>query len=198
MNKSEHMKIRKWSAAGIFVVTVLGSVFHFFYEWMNHSLLAAAFFPVNESVWEHLKLGLWGLMAFSVPEYLFIGKYTRNYFFAKAAGVWIISGTVVLIFYSYTALLHDNYLVLDISSFVAGVILCQLFSYKTFLKPHSKNLQTGGIILLVLTIAVMILATYFPPQLGIFRDNNNNTYGIPVLIQPELQCPTFGFHIQCP
>lgn len=54
---------RKWLAA--FVLSVLaGSALHFLYDvWPN--ALTAVFAPVNESVWEHLKLLYWPFLAAS-------------------------------------------------------------------------------------------------------------------------------------
>lgn len=34
----------------------VGALSHFFYEWSGGSTAAGIFFPVNESVWEHMKL----------------------------------------------------------------------------------------------------------------------------------------------
>ncbi len=42
-----------WAAAG-----VLGGIFHFVYVWFPFPLVGL-FFPINESVWEHLKLLYW-------------------------------------------------------------------------------------------------------------------------------------------
>ena len=40
----------------ITAVVVLGCLNHFIYEWTGESPISALFCPVNESVWEHLKL----------------------------------------------------------------------------------------------------------------------------------------------
>ncbi|MBE6955022.1 MAG: hypothetical protein E7449_03815 [Ruminococcaceae bacterium] len=50
------MKIR-WILTFIFTVA-LGSAMHFFYDWLPIPLVGL-FAPINESVWEHLKLLFW-------------------------------------------------------------------------------------------------------------------------------------------
>ena len=50
------MKIR-WILTFIFTLA-LGSAMHFFYDWLPVPLVGL-FAPVNESVWEHLKLLFW-------------------------------------------------------------------------------------------------------------------------------------------
>lgn len=46
---------------------ILGVVLHFTFEWSNNNILVGTFSPVNESIWEHLKLlffPMWILVAF--------------------------------------------------------------------------------------------------------------------------------------
>ena len=51
---------------------------HFMYEWCDNFLFSI-FFPVNESIWEHMKLLVTPVIIFSVLEY-FIYKYKNiNY-----------------------------------------------------------------------------------------------------------------------
>ena len=57
-----YKKIKKWEIIGIFWVIMVGSLLHFTYDWSNKSLIVALFSSVNESVWEHLKLGYWALV----------------------------------------------------------------------------------------------------------------------------------------
>lgn len=48
-------------------IMILGVVLHFTFEWANNNILVGTFSPVNESIWEHLKLlffPMWILVAF--------------------------------------------------------------------------------------------------------------------------------------
>nr|WP_236945659.1 DUF6512 family protein [Enterocloster clostridioformis] len=55
--------------AGILSVSLLGTLLHFTYRWSGRNPLIGLIAPVNESVWEHMKLlffpmllfGLWSL-----------------------------------------------------------------------------------------------------------------------------------------
>ena len=49
-------KILKWELYGILVLSLLGTVMHFVFDWSGQSAPVGAFAAVNESVWEHLKL----------------------------------------------------------------------------------------------------------------------------------------------
>lgn len=170
--------VLKWNITGFFTILILGSLFHFVYNWTNESYLIGAFVPVNESVWEHLKMGLWGVITFSIAEYLSLGRVVSNYFFAKAIGITILSLAILLIYYSYTKILERNILVLDITSYVIGVLLCQLVCYKLFQSHHSRMINITGAILLLAMCLVFTIFTFYPPHTGLFRDNRTGTYGI--------------------
>lgn len=48
------------------VISIIGTVLHFTYELSGHNKYVAIFSAVNESTWEHIKIGLspmllWGL-----------------------------------------------------------------------------------------------------------------------------------------
>jgi hypothetical protein len=175
---SHAAKLRGWSIGGFFAITLLGILYHYLYEWSDKSALIAPIAPVNESVWEHLKLGLWAVISFSVAEYFVLGKAVNNYFFTKAIGVFIISFTILLIYYTYTMFLDRTILLLDISSYIVGVLLCQLFCYKVFKLKHSSLLNILGFILLISFCVIFAIFTFYPPQLEIFKDHNLNIYGI--------------------
>jgi hypothetical protein len=166
--------------AGMGLITALGWLMHYLYEWSGRHLLAGLFFPVNESVWEHLKLAYWGLMLFVLLEYPALGQKVRHYFSTKLAGLLIIVSSILGIYYSYHLLLDHNILVLDIGSFVAGVALCQWFCWRMFIKGWTHPFpETVSKILLLGMGFLFALFTLYPPKQKIFRDRNTNSYGLP-------------------
>jgi hypothetical protein len=170
--------LQRWSIAGFFIIILLGTVYHSIFNWSNQSNLLGIFFPVNESVWEHLKLAPSSVLTFSLAEFPVIRKIANNYFFAKAIGIILVIATILIVYYTYTALLTGNYLLLDIGSFIAGVLLGQLSCYKLLQSKPSKVLNRLGIIALLAIVALFAISTYYPPHLTIFRDNRTDTYGI--------------------
>jgi len=168
----------KWNLSGFFIIVILGWIFHFVYNWTNKSILIGAFVPVNESIWEHLKLGLWGVIIFSIIEYKFLGGIVNNYFLAKAIGIIALSLTILLIYYSYSNFTDKNILALDIASFIVGVLFCQILSYKIYQTKNWKILNLFAFFFIYLTCIVFATFTYYPPHKEIFKDARNNTYGI--------------------
>jgi len=162
----------------VFIILV-GSFFHFIFELSGENLIIAGIAPVNESVWEHLKLGYWPLIFFSLIEYRFIKYNAKNLGIAKLLAVLTIISTILVIFYSYTAIIGEEILIIDILSFIFGVIFAQIVSYKLMIS--SKRPQWINTISWVLFIGLGILFvifTFFPPKIPIFRDGVTGGYGI--------------------
>jgi len=168
----------KWNFSGFLIIVILGFLFHFIYDWTNRSILIGAFVPVNESVWEHLKLGLWGVIIFSFIEYKFLGSAVSNYFLAKAIGVLVLSLTILLIYYTYSSFTDKSILAIDITSYIVGVLFCQILTYKIYQTAHSKILNLLALLFIVFTCIIFAIFTYYPPHEEIFKDARYNTYGI--------------------
>ncbi len=56
MNRRE---IYRWEMAGAAFVIIAGSALHFVFEWSGGFRPVAWLAAVNESTWEHFKLGFW-------------------------------------------------------------------------------------------------------------------------------------------
>jgi hypothetical protein len=135
--------------------------------------------PVNESVWEHLKLGYWSVLLFSMAEYPQIKHSVSNYFLAKTIGVLALEITIIIIFYGYTFIAGKDILWLDILSYILGAIACQYLTY-LFLrsKPFSTLTNRLSVVVLIAIGIIFGVATYHSPHIELFKDHNDNTYGI--------------------
>ncbi|MDD2482183.1 MAG: DUF6512 family protein [Lutispora sp.] len=170
-------EVLKWQILSVLWVIIVGSVLHFTYEWSGNSPIVGAFSAVNESVWEHLKLGYWSMIFFCLIEYPFIKDYANNYFFAKAVGIFAMNLFIVLFFYSYTAMLGKHSLILDVIAYILGAVTYGVVSYRIMIKSFNRNLNVVGFILLVMFGSLFILFTYYPPHLPIFKDPQTGRYG---------------------
>ncbi|MCJ7788818.1 MAG: DUF6512 family protein [Candidatus Atribacteria bacterium] len=167
-----------WEISCTLFVIFFGSMLHFIYGWTNHLSVIGLFAPVNESVWEHLKLGFWSLTIFSIPEYFLIGKKVKNFFIAKLAGVFALEIVIVVIFYIYTSILGKDLLAMDIGSYVAGAIVCQIIAMQIFIKTKQSNQGNAFAIAGIVAIAlIFMLFTYITPRIPIFKDKNTGEYG---------------------
>lgn len=168
-----------WEIIGILFITFLGSFLHFLFELSGYIPLVGAIAAVNESVWEHLKLGFWPLVLFSLIEYRFVRKDTNNFIIAKTVAAFIIPVVIIVFFYTYTSILGTDLLFLDIFSFVLSIVIAQLVSYKILtLDKISNTYSIVSIISLIVLGVMFIVFTYFPPYFPLFEDPITNSYGI--------------------
>lgn len=171
-------KIFNWEVAGVFWIIIVGSMLHFIYEWSKDSPIVGMIAPVNESVWEHLKLGYWSLILFMLIEYIFIGKYVKGFFISKALGILVLEIFIVVVFYSYIQITKEPVLFIDIGSFVVGAVLCQLVSFKILKTKMFNKFDKIGIGILIVIGIILILFTFYPLRFHIFKDLSTGKYGI--------------------
>jgi hypothetical protein len=174
-----HRVIQYWQVIGFFFILISGTLFHFIYEWTGREPLVGLISPINESVWEHLKLVLYPTLLFSIFEYLAIGHILNNYLSAKIISILASTIIIVVLFYSYTYLLGRNYLFLDILTFIIGTAVGQILSYTILTtNPLPGDVPKVLLILLLLLIFLFTFFTFYPPRLPIFKSSPDGTYGI--------------------
>lgn len=162
--------INKYILAGIIFTLVCGTLLHFVYHWSGENSIVGLFSPVNESVWEHLKLLYFPMTIWVFVGYFKYGRKNRNYVFASLSG--LIAGLIAIpvIFYCYTAITGTHYLAADIITYIIGVSISFLIM-GYILKNYNIRLLSlkAGILLWELFLALFIFFTIFPPDLPIFQ-----------------------------
>lgn len=173
-------KLFKFELAGFVFCCVLGTLSHFFFDWSGQNVIVGIFCPVNESVWEHLKLIYTPYLIWTIAEFFILKDKKANLFLSKLLGV--ISGmlTILFIHYTYTGATGNESMTADIISFFAGVAAAFIISY-TIIKNTKYRGTASEIISLLMLIAiggVFILFTFLPPLIPLFEDSITKTYGI--------------------
>lgn len=62
---------------GAVFTIITGTLLHFVYEWSGESLFVGIFSPINESVWEHLKLLFFPMSVWILIGYFIFGKNSK-------------------------------------------------------------------------------------------------------------------------
>ncbi len=165
------VSMRKFVNISIPIIFVLGSLFHFVYELLGIEFFGL-FFPVNESVWEHLKLVVlpmilvWDIGYFIVKSK---GIVEDNKYFASSIVAIITSFVLIpLLFYFYTAGLGVQSMVLvDILIYLVAVIAGQHMALHYYNYGKGWNFVVS-IIIQMLFLVLMMYFTVYPPKLPIF------------------------------
>ena len=163
-------KLKRYTIIGIIFVLITGTLAHFVYEWSGNNAGLGLIFPINESVWEHMKLSFFPMLVYS----LYMDKKVRDEYPCVTSsllfGVLMSTFLIPVLFYSYSGILGYTSTVLDIATFVVSVLLSFWAVYRLSLScrlvSYTPLLQFAVIIVAI----CFVLFTYFPPDIGIFQD----------------------------
>ena len=153
-----------------FVIGALGTLSHFVYEWSGENPLLAGFFPINESVWEHLKLLFFPTLLYSVIEYLLINEKPKNYIPSVIFSLLCGMLSIVVLFYTASGIIGKNIDFINISIYYLSLIIMlikkrQYLRKNRFSSPFYKKISISVLFLFTL---LFIIWSSFPPSLGIF------------------------------
>lgn len=166
--------LKQYTLAGIIFVIILGSIWHFVYEWSGNNFIAGFFFPVNESIWEHMKLFFFPMLLFS----FFMNAKLKDAYpcITSALSFGILVGTVSIpiLFYTYTGILGFHTTILDIATFILSVLMAFYASYTFTLTCRLNSCQFLFTFCIITFAICFFLFTYFPPGLGIFTQYSNS------------------------
>lgn len=159
----------------------IGALLHFAYEFSNNNFLIGLITPVNESIFEHLKLAIYPIIAWWIIFYLLKkDKYSLNKStWFLGAFVSMISAVLVIlsIHYIVTYSIGKEIMIVDIISLYLAILIAQIIAYHIY-KYSSKSSFLVSVSLISILIICFIFLTVFPPKIPLFEDPKSNTYGI--------------------
>lgn len=178
MNKDTILIIVLESLTMLFTL-VFSVVNHFLYEQSGRKKWIAPFVPVNESVWEHGKLLFVPFVLISCVEAVFIGG-NPNFIFAKAIPALLCIPVMIVLFYTYSGVLGKNILWVDILLAIGLSLAMNVFSMTVLLCEHIFPNFLWLIPLTIFEFILIILFTFIPPKIALFRDSITGNFGIPI------------------
>ena len=156
----------------IYIITiiefVLGALMHFAYNVFSNPIVAVIA-PVNESIFEHLKLVLYPMLFVSLIVWY---RYkNKDLSFLTAIPISIIVGilSVVLIYYFYYFGLGIESLVLDIFLLLLSIFIGNMSFYWVRVHHIQWSMKISFAIIIILII-LFTFWTFFPPDLPLFID----------------------------
>ena len=172
------MNIKKWQIFASIFCLILGTILHFTYEWFNYNVIVGLFSTINESVWEHLKLLFYPMFFISIIGYFKIGRKLCNYWYAQMYGIVFALIFVVVFFYTYKGIIVRSFFLLDIASFIIGILLGEYIVYKMLKQKEMCKLEALSIITSIIILLCFLIFTIYPPILPLFEDPIYGTFGI--------------------
>lgn len=178
------MNVKTVKIIGTVVIFLLCFPFHFLYDWFPNSV-TAIFFPVNESIWEHMKLLFTSYIVYSLLEYIVLKTYKiKHHNVLLQAWLVPILGIVLylLIYLPIYHLIGEN-MVVSIGLLFLVIVIEQIIGYY-FLREKEIQYQKGiGMVGIIGMFVVFGYLTYYPPIEELFYDTVHHQYGIRTFIK---------------
>lgn len=162
--------LKRGAIIGIFFVIITGTFAHFLYKWTGNNHIVGFFTPINESIWEHMKLLFFPMVPYSL---IMILRFHRKYPCMTSAfcfGILLGTFLIPLFYYAYTSILGKNIFILDIGTFILSIVTAFWFSYKLTLSCKLEPYTSLLCILVCILLVCFLVFTYRPPDAALFQD----------------------------
>ena len=142
-----------------FLFVVLFGVFlHFAYELSGNNPIVGLFAPVNESVWEHLKLLFFPMLVLTVWDLFTNNRNNLNFLPARTIGILSGLAFIVIFYYTITGIIGRDIAWINIVIFLLAI--AYVFWLERRICTKRKRLSiTWAIIILVIFILLFIIFT---------------------------------------
>lgn len=174
------MNLKKMIYINTIITFVICFLVHFLYEILPNNIFAI-FFPVNESVWEHMKMLYTSILISSIIEYFIMKKFNiigNNNIITSFLKSILIIPIYLIMYYPLNYLIGENFII-NIIIMLSSIFIVNLLGYRLIDNYEIKNQKLIGIILIIFIYIGMAILTFYPPKAGIFYDKEKKVYGIP-------------------
>ena len=171
------MTLKKIKFFDFFLIIFFSFLTHTIYMWMPNTLFSI-FLPVNESVFEHMKMLYTSILIVTLFDYFAFKHWNiknRNFL----ASAFISSSLSIPLFLSLNFLstnIFGSYKLLQIVILFLVVFLSQVISFFILKQKYLKYTGYIGIVGIIIIYIIFAYFTYYPLENDFFRDFDR--YGI--------------------
>lgn len=171
--------MKKIKICSVLILFGLSFLIHFGYDFYSNRI-TSIFFPVNESIWEHMKIISTSILIYSIFEYTIL-KYKKIKFENYILNIFVSSILSIIfyliIFIPIYILIGHNMIITLIILFITYIISAIISYYILKIKKikYSNILSIFGLIVLYIVFGYL---TYNPIHNFIFYDYDAEKYGI--------------------
>ena len=172
------MNLKKLKILAIVIAFVFCFPLHFLYEKFPN-FITSILSPVNESIWEHMKI-LFGsiLLAGIVQKIIILFKKAKvnNVCFSNFVAA-VGSIPIFLIIYLPIYYIFGSKMVINILVMLVAIILAEVISF-VIMNKRDYKMENITIFFVILIYIVFGILTYYPLKIDIFIDPTNSISGI--------------------
>lgn len=172
------MSKKKLKIIGIIIAFGLCFPLHFLYEKFPN-FLTSILAPVNESIWEHMKMLFSSIILSGVIQKIIVIIKKQDYnnicfsnFVAAISSIPIFLIMFLPIYY----IIGEN-MAVSIIIMLITIIIVEIISY-IIMNQDNFHLEKLTILFVIIVYIIFTLLTYFPLKIDIFMDPKKMIYGI--------------------
>jgi len=164
---------------GIPIICMLGTIQHFLYRASNNNFLVGLLCPINESVWEHLKMIYFPILIYWLATFFAL----RNkedidlIIYLKALTYTIIIAMLLMLFlyYTYKGIIGKNILIVDVIIYIVAICISQMLGIH-FINIINRDKWSYVVFILVVFLFCFILFQLKTPNLPFFHNTFFHLY----------------------
>ena len=172
------MSLKKIKIINVVFLFLLSFLWHFMYDWFPNNIFAL-FFPVNESIWEHMKIIYYCLLLGSILEFVLCKKNNIkiNNFYIEAMVKSILGVIFYLIIFVPFYLWLGESMFISISLMLITYIFMEYIGYKILI-GEEMNINILPVVIIALGCIMIVILTFYPLHNFLFFDEVKFGYGI--------------------
>lgn len=172
------MSLKKIKIINVVFLFLLSFLWHFMYVWFPNNIFAL-FFPVNESIWEHMKIIYYCLLLGSVLEFILCKKNNikTNNFYIEVMVKSLLGVIFYLIIFIPLYLWLGESMIISIGLMLVTYIFMEFIGYKILLSEE-LNIKILPVIIIALGSIMFVILTFYPLHNFLFFDEVKFGYGI--------------------
>ena len=165
-------ELRKCFTIGFVFISVFGTLLHFVYEWTGENQIVGLFSPVNESIWEHMKLFFFPMLLFTVIMSYFNVLQSFYPALVPALLTGLLAGTwfIPVAYYTYSGILGRSITLVDVLLFYIAVFAGLRTAYGKATNSGMSKYELPLRICAMVMLAMFMLFSRFPPEWGMFGE----------------------------
>lgn len=160
-----------------FLLSTLGTIFHFTHFWFKNGVLLHIFSAINESTWEHMKMLVAPTLLAGVFQFIVFKGSFPNFFNGILVLFVVEILTIPLLYEPLRILLKKVPFHFTILIFYLAIILGIFSEYYILNNKISIFSELVSLILIGIITLKFAIFTYYPPKIFLFRDPVSGGYG---------------------
>ena len=173
------MKLKTIKIISVLGIFLLSFLTHYIYE-IFPCFLTSIIFPVNESIFEHMKLIFITYLLWNIIEYFLLKKNNYEFNFKPSLLLSIILNIVIFLIIFYLLYLNTKHnLVITLIIYFITIALTQIISYYILKSNKEFNFIKKYFFIFIISLTIISgILTYYPLKTNFFIDKMNKKIGL--------------------